>query len=114
MSRYLVEATFATEAFAALLSSPHDRLEQLRPAIAKLGGSVEAAYFAFGDADLILIVDLPDNVSAAAFSMAVSAAGGVRMHRTRPLLTIPESVEAMRKAGEVEYRPPSAYVPDWG
>ena len=114
MSRYLIEATYATEAFAALVNTPHDRIEQVRPAIAKLGGSIEIAYFAFGDADLILIVDLPDNVSAAAFSMAVSAAGGVRMHRTTPLLSMAESVQAMHKASEVEYRPPSAYLADWG
>ncbi len=114
MSRYLIEAGFTSDSFAALVKAPHDRLEQLRPVVADLGGSIEAAYFAFGDADLVMIVELPDNVSAAALSIAVSAAGGVQLHRTRPLLTMNESVRAMEMASGVEYLPPSDYVADWG
>jgi hypothetical protein len=52
-------------------------------------------------------------VSAAALSMAVSAAGGVRLHRTTPLLTMAESIQAMEKASGVDYRPPSDYLADW-
>ena len=113
MSRYLIETNFTSESFAALLETPHDRVEQLRPVVARLGGSIETAYFTFGDSDLIVIVDLPDNVSAAALSMAVSAAGGIRLHRTTPLLTMAESIKAMEKASGVDYRPPSDYVADW-
>jgi uncharacterized protein with GYD domain len=62
----------------------------------------------------VVIVEMPDNVSAAAFSIAVAAGGAVRLFRTRPLLTIAEGVQAMRKASESDYEPPSSYVPDWG
>ena len=113
MSRYLIEAGYTGESFAALVKDPHDRIKQLRPVVADLGGSIETAYFAFGESDLILIVELPDNVSAAALSMAVSASGGVRQHRTTPLLTMAESVRAMEQASSVAYRSPSDYVPDW-
>ena len=114
MSRYLIEAAFTSDSFAALVKAPHDRLGQLRPVVDQLGGSIETAYFTFGESDLILIAELPDNVSAAALSMAVSAAGGVRLHRTTPLLTIAESVRAMEQASGIEYRSPSDYIADWG
>jgi uncharacterized protein with GYD domain len=114
MSRYLIEAGFTSDSFAALVKSPHDRIEQIGPVVASLDGSIETAYFAFGESDLILIVELPDNVSAAALSMAASASGGIRRHRTTPLLTMAESLRAMEKASGIKYRPPSDYVPDWG
>jgi hypothetical protein len=59
VSLYLIEAGYTSESFAALVKTPHDRIEQLRPVVARLGGSIETAYFTFGDSDLIVIVDLP-------------------------------------------------------
>lgn len=113
MSRYLIQVSYTAEAFAALIKDPQDRIERVRPAIETLGGSIETAYFAFGDYDLILIVEMPDSVSAAAFSMAVAAGGAVRLFHTTPLLTIAEGVEAMQRARQSGYQPPSSYVPDW-
>src|SRR5512143_3640230 len=107
MPRYLIEVGYTAEAFAALIKNPHDRIERVRPVIEKLGGSIETAYFAFGDADLVLIVELPDNPSAAAFSFAVGAGGAVRLFRTTPLLTINEGVQAMRKASQSQDVPPT-------
>ncbi len=114
MSRYLIEVGYTPEALAALIKHPQDRIERVRPVVKKLGGSIETAYFAFGDADLLLIVELPDNLSAAAFSVAVGAGGAVTLFRTTPLLTINEGVRAMRKASESEYLPPTSYVPEPG
>ena len=68
---------------------------------------MEAFYFAFGEDDVLLIAELPDNVSAAALSMAVSAAGALKSFTTTVLMTAEEALEAMRKAGGVAYRPPS-------
>jgi uncharacterized protein with GYD domain len=113
MPRYLVEATYDHEAFTALVRAPHSPIEQIEPAVSTLGGCIETAYFAFGDCDLILIVELPDNVSAAALSMAASASGGLRLHRTTPLIGITDSLEAMHRAAGVGYRSPSEFVSDW-
>lgn len=112
MSQYLVEVSYTTEAFAALVKNPHDQIEQIAPVVARLGGRIETAHFAFGDYDLVMVIDMPDGVSAAAFSMAVAAGGAVRVFRTRLLLTVADSVQAMRKARHAEYQPPS-YVADW-
>ena len=68
-----------------------------------VGGTLEAFYYAFGDCDLIVIMDLPDNASAAALSLAVSA-GGASKVKTTVLLTPEEIDQATKKS--VSYRPP--------
>ena len=59
----------------------------------------------FGDYDLIGVVDMPDSISAAAFSMAVAAGGACKSVKTTPLLTAGEGIEAMKKAAVCGYRP---------
>ena len=71
-----------------------------------LGGSFQSAFYAFGEYDIIAIVQFPDNVSAGAFSVAASAGGAVRAVQTTPLMTVEEGIEMMRKAGGAGYRPP--------
>jgi uncharacterized protein with GYD domain len=61
---------------------------------------------AFGDYDVVLLIEAPDNVRAAAISLAVSAGGAVSDYKTTPLMTWDEGVEAMRIAGESSYTPP--------
>jgi uncharacterized protein with GYD domain len=79
------------------------RQEAAEQAIASLGGTLEAYYFAFGDNDFYAVVDLPDNVSAAATSMVGHASGTLKT-KTVVLLTPEEVDRAVRKT--VEYRPP--------
>jgi uncharacterized protein with GYD domain len=71
-----------------------------------LGGKIECAYLAFGEYDVVVVLDMPDNVSAAAFSIAASAGGAVKAAKTTALMTMEEGIEAMRKAGTAGYRPP--------
>ncbi len=107
MAHYLVQAAYTPEAWAAQLKDPRNRLEVLRPVFERLGARVETAYFAFGEYDIIAIFEAPDNVSAAAFSLAASAGGGVKAIKTTPLMTIEEGLEAMRKGAQAGYRPPT-------
>ncbi|MBI1791016.1 MAG: GYD domain-containing protein [Acidobacteria bacterium] len=106
MPSYLLQVGYTPEAWATLIKNPHDRLEAVRPAIEKLGGRIEAGWYAFGDYDVVTIVEMPDNVSAAAFSLAASAGGAVRTIKTTPLLSTAEAVAAMKKAGTTAYKPP--------
>jgi uncharacterized protein with GYD domain len=106
MARYLFQAAYTSEAWAAQVKNPQNRIDVIRPVIERLGGRIECAYFAFGDYDVIGIMEMPDNVSAAAFSLAGSAGGGIKAVKTTPLLTIDEGIEAMRKAAGAGYRPP--------
>jgi uncharacterized protein with GYD domain len=90
-----------------MVKSPQDRLEALRPVVERLGGKLLSMYMAFGEYDVVGVAEMPDNVSAAAFSLAVSAGGYVRAMKTTPLMTIQEGIEAFRKAGQAGYRPPA-------
>ena len=107
MPHYLVQTAYTPEACAAMVKSPQDRLEAVRPVVERLGGKLLSMYMAFGEYDVVGIAEMPDNVSAAAFSMAVAAGGSVRTVKTTPLMTIQEGNEAFRKAGQAGYRPPA-------
>ncbi len=106
MPQYLLQAAYTPEAWAAMVKSPQNRLEAVRPVIEKLGGKIDGGWLSFGEYDITLICQLPNNVSAAAFSMAASAGGAVKTVKTTPLMSIDESMEAMRKAAGVGYSPP--------
>jgi uncharacterized protein with GYD domain len=78
-------------------------MEALDHLVHEVGGTLEAFYYAFGDYDLIVIMDLPDNASAAALSLAVSAGGATKV-KTTVLLTPEEIDQATKK--KVSYQPP--------
>ncbi len=63
---------------------------------------VEAFYYTFGENDVFGIVDVPDNLTAAAFSMIIAATGTVRT-RTTVLLTPEEIDQAAKKS--ISFRP---------
>jgi uncharacterized protein with GYD domain len=106
MAHYLLQVTYAPEAWAALVDEPHSRTEAVQPAVEQLGGTVHSTWLAFGEYDVISILELPDNVRAAAISMAISAGGAVKAIKTTPLMTWEEGVEAMREAAQAAYQPP--------
>jgi uncharacterized protein with GYD domain len=108
MSSYLQQVSYTKEAWEALVSNPQNRIEAVRPAIEKLGGKIISAYFAFGEYDVITITEFQNNVDAAAIAMAFAAGGAVRSVKTTPLLTIPEALEALKKASTTGYRAATA------
>ena len=107
MARYMFEAAFTSDAWATLAKNPQDRTEAVRTLLQGVGGTLISYYFAFGDYDVVVLAELPDNGAAAATAIAVAAGGAIRAVKTTPLLSAQEGVEAMRKAGEVNYKPPS-------
>ena len=106
MAHYLFQVAYTSDAWAAQVSHPQNRIEVIRPVIERLGGHLECAYFAFGEYDVVGIMEMPDHVSAAALSLAASAGGGLKAVKTTPLLMIEEGIEAMKKAAGAGYRPP--------
>jgi uncharacterized protein with GYD domain len=107
MSNYLLQVGYTPEAWANMIAHPHDRLDAVRPVIEKLGGKMLHGWFAFGDYDIVSIVEMPSNVEAAAFSLAAAAGGAVRTIKTTPLMTTAEGIEAMKKAAKSGYKAPS-------
>ncbi len=111
MPHYLLQVSYTPTAWAAMAKKPQDRLEAIRPAVEKLGGKVVTGYLAFGDYDIVAILEMPDNVTAASFSIAAAAGGACAKVKTTPLMTTKEGIAAMRKAGASSYKPPTARAP---
>jgi uncharacterized protein with GYD domain len=108
MAYFLLQGAYTTDAWRALIANPQNRVEAIRPVIERLGGTVESAWFAFGEYDVVLIMQMPDNMSAAAFALAVGSGGAFKTHKTTPLMTIEEGIEAMRKAAGTGYKAPGS------
>lgn len=80
------------------------RRETIAKLAANAGGKLEAFYFAFGDADAYVVIDYPDNITAAAVALAVNRSGGATV--TTVALLTPEEVDQAAKKSGVEYRAP--------
>jgi len=106
MAKYLIIASYNAEGMQGVIEKGGTaRREAVEKLLADLGGTVESFYFAFGDADAYVTVDLPDNVSAAAAGLAVGASGKVSC-RTVVLLS-PEEVDRATQT-KVNYRAPGS------
>ncbi len=106
MAKFLVIANYNAEGAKGVLKAGGTaRREAVEKMIADLGGQMEAFYFGFGADDAYVIADLPDNKSAAAIGLQVSASGAASA-RTVVLLT-PEEIDAAGKVS-VNYRPPGS------
>lgn len=107
MAYYMIQASYTSEAWASLVNNPQDRQEALRPVADALGGSVVGFWLAFGEYDAVTIIQLPDEVSAATLSFAINAGGSVKGVKTTLLMTTKEAMDAMKKAGNIGYKPPA-------
>jgi uncharacterized protein with GYD domain len=104
MPKYLMQASYTQEGLEGLLKEGgSSRREAVAETVAGLGGALEAFYYAFGDTDVFAIVELPDNVSTAAFALMVNVAGAAKVNTT--VLMTPEEVDQATKKS-VDYRPP--------
>ncbi|MFL6352254.1 MAG: GYD domain-containing protein [Bryobacteraceae bacterium] len=112
MAHYLVQVAYTAEAWAAMMKNPQDRAEAVEGAIKKLGGKMERFWMSFGEFDIIGILDMPNNVAAAAFAMAVAAGGACRNVKTTPLLTTRDGVEALKQAATSGYKPATVAASD--
>ena len=106
MSLYAVQVGYTPETWATLIKKPQDRLKAVGRAAEKLGGKLVNAWMTFGDYDIMVILEMPDQVAAAAFAVAVAAGGACKSVKTTPLLSIEQGIEAMKKASSTGYEPP--------
>src|SRR5215470_10965763 len=104
MAKYLVAATYNAEGAAGLArDGGTGRRNAVETMVRDIGGRVESFYFALGETDAYVILDLPDNVTASALSLAVNRSGAVKL-TTTPLLTTDEVDQAIRQS--INYRAP--------
>lgn len=106
MPLYMYQAAYTSDAWKTQIENPQNRLEQVRPAVEAVGGRIVNLYYAFGEYDVVAIIEAPDNVSMSALALAVAGGGAMKEGKTTVLMTPEEGLEAMRRAGGTGYRPP--------
>ncbi len=106
MAHYMFQASYSQSAIKAMVEHPQDRAAAVKALIESTGGKMHSMFFAFGEHDVIILFELPDNVSAAAIGMAVGAAGSLSKFKTTVLFTTQEAMSAMTKAKSISYSQP--------
>jgi uncharacterized protein with GYD domain len=106
MPLYMTQVGYTSEAVAALTRNPEDRGEAFGRLAETMGGRLVSFYYSFGEYDVLVIYEAPDESTAAAIVMAAISPGHLSSAKTTVLLRAGEGMEAMRKAGEATYRAP--------
>jgi uncharacterized protein with GYD domain len=104
MAKYMFAVSYTKQGLDGIRAEgAQARIGAIGKLIESIGGTLESFYFAFGDVDAYVVVDLPDDETAAALALAVSGSGAVST-RTTKLLTAAQVDAAIAKT--VPYRPP--------
>ena len=106
MPFYMSEVSYTSEAWAAQIANPQDRSAVVAQMMAGKGGRMVSFYYAFGEYDIVLISEAPDNTTIASALIAATGAGAISKLRTTVLMTAEEGLAAIRGAGDVTYTPP--------
>ena len=108
MPLYLSKFSYTPETWARLINAPEDREKAARAYIESVGGKLHGFWYAFGADDGYTLWEAPDNVSMAAVALAISGGGALSSLETTVLLTVEETMDALRKAEQVQYQAPGA------
>ena len=108
MAMYLTRFSYTPETWARMIENPEDRREAARSYMESVGGKLHGFWYAFGERDGLNLWEAPDNVSMAAVALALSAGGAISALETNVLLTVDETLEALGRAAQVQYRPPGS------
>ncbi len=108
MAHYLIEVGYTPESWSSQIETQPNVIERITPAVKACKGKIESIYYAFGDRDLVGIIEFPTPEDAGAFALAVTAGGALRSFKTTPLLTVDQGLTMMQRAGAVraKYAPP--------
>ena len=106
MSLYLSKFSYTPETWAKLIGNPEDRRAAAQTYIESVGGKLHGFWYAFGTHDGYNLWEAPDNVSMAAVALAISAGGALNSFETTVLLSVDDTLEVLRKAGQIRYRAP--------
>ena len=106
MPLYLTRFSYTPDTWARLIQNPEDRRKAGQQYIESVGGKLHGFWYSFGDYDGYTLWEAPDNVSMAATAIAIGAGGALSAIHTTVLLTIEETMAALKKASAIAYRPP--------
>ncbi len=106
MPLYLCKFSYTPETWARLIGNPEDRRAAAESYIESVGGKLHGFWYAFGEHDGYNLFEAPDDVSMAAVAMAIGGGGALSSIETTVLMTVDDTIEALRKAGQIQYRAP--------
>ena len=106
MPMYLTRFSYTPETWARLVKNPEDRRAAAKQYIESVGGKLHGFWYAFGDHDGYNLWEAPDNVSMAAVAIALGGGGALSSIHTTVLLTVEETVDALKKSSSIAYRRP--------
>jgi uncharacterized protein with GYD domain len=108
MPLYLSRFSYTPETWARLIGNPEDRRKAAQSYVESVGGELHGFWYAFGERDGYTLWEAPDNVSMAAVALAISGGGALSSFDTAVLLTVEETMDALHKAGQIQYQAPGA------
>ena len=108
MPLYLSKFSYTPATWARLSANPEDRRQAAQSYIESVGGKLHGFWYAFGSHDGYNLWEAPDNVSMAAVALAISGGGALSSFETTVLMTVEETLQALRKAEQVRYRAPGS------
>lgn len=100
MAYYLIEGSYTPESWATQVERQESVADRMTRNLDPYGAKLVSVYYAFGDMDLVAIVDFREPEDAAAYSMTVHSYGAARVHRLTPLMSVDQGMESMRRASE--------------
>ncbi len=108
MPLYLTRFSYTPEAWARMVANPEDRRAAAQQYIESVGGKLHGFWYAFGEHDGYNLWEAPDNVSMAAVALAIGSGGSLSSLETTVLMSVEDTMDALRKAQGVQYRPPAS------
>ena len=106
MPLYLSRFNYTPETWARMIGNPEDRRKAAQTYIESTGGKLHGFWYAFGSHDGYTLWEAPDNVSMAAVALAISGGGALGSFDTTVLLTVDETMDALRQAEQIRYKAP--------
>ncbi len=106
MPLYLTRFSYTPETWGRLIGSPEDRRTAAESYIESVGGKLHGFWYAFGTHDGYNLWEAPDDVSMTAVALAITGGGALSSLETTLLLTVDETMDALRQAQQIGYRAP--------
>ena len=107
MSMYLTRFSYTPETWNAMIERPEDRRDMARVIIESVGGRLHGFWYAFGQYDGYTLWEAPGNVNMASVALVLSSRGAIKSQETIVLMTVEETLEALRGAANIPYRRPA-------
>ncbi|MGH2805705.1 MAG: GYD domain-containing protein [Actinomycetota bacterium] len=108
MALYLTKFSYTPETWARMVGNPEDRRIAAESYIESVGGKLHGFWYAFGPHDGYTLWEAPDNTSMAAVALAIGSGGALSSIETTVLMTVDETLDALRQAGKIKYQAPGS------